>query len=221
MAAVACWAALLSATDCTSKPTATKSTTPSQIPPRSETIRHVGPAPPSAPRMPQSVSTVKIVPVDTSFAVELRTELNSTADRPGDPIRARVVTPLATVAGETVVSQDAELVGSIVGIRRDPGEAILVRFDKIETRWGASTIAAAFTRAQPETSVIGGPARSQGYDAELERAGGINISGEPDSTENDVPIVLPPGARLQLILTDDLAVQASESPESPRSVPSP
>jgi hypothetical protein len=172
---------------------------------------NIEPSPSSlAPSAPPSTSVVKSVPAETPFAVELATELNSATGRAGDPFRARVVTPLEAADGDTIVSVDAELLGHVVAVRRPPDPAILVRFDLIETRWGARPVAALFTQVQPEPSVVGLPPRYSGYDAELERAGGIKLDDRPSGSSGEAgpPVVLPPGARLQMVLTDELAVRA-------------
>lgn len=163
----------------------------------------VGPTP--SPNVPDE-PLLKVVPAETPFAVELATELSSTTTQAGDPFRARVVNPIESDDGDTVVPADAELAGVVVGIRSAPDPAILVRFDGIETRWGPRVLRATFTRAQPVASVVGNPASFAGYDGSLQPAPGVPL------LTDDVPaaaqqIDLPPGARLRIILTDALAVR--------------
>jgi hypothetical protein len=161
-------------------------------------------------------AVLKIVHADTPFTVELASELSSVTDRPGEPFRASVVTPLEADDGDTLVSPDAEISGQIIAVIDAPDPAILVRFDSIETRWGPRVLRATFARAQPQASVVGERARFAGYDGAIRQAPGIPISTS-DAPTAPAPIDLPAGARVRLVLTDPLAVRAPEPLPNPPS----
>jgi hypothetical protein len=165
---------------------------------------------------PPATAVIKVVPAQTPFSVELTTPLSSSANEPGEPFRARVLTPLASVDGDTIVTPDAEIVGRIMAVAGAPEPSLFIRFDAIETRWGPRVIGATFTRAQPDPSVVGDLPRFEGYDGALEPAAGIPLRSEDVPATADV-IELPAGARLRIVLTYPLAIRALE----PASVPAP
>src|SRR4051812_33790259 len=166
---------------------------------------------PGATPIPPAAPLLQGRPRETAFAVELATELNSTTNRPGEPLRARVITPLEAADGDTVVPVDATLEGRVIAVS---GPVILVRFDVIETRWGRRAVRATFSRDQPEPSVIGERAQFEGYDGSLQPASGIPLVGDPPPPGElpNRPLELPPGARLQLVLTDPIAIRALGRP---------
>jgi hypothetical protein len=169
--------------------------------------------PTPSPNVPAE-PVLKVVPADTPFTVELATELSSTTDRPGEPFRASVVTPLESDDGDTLVSPDAEIAGQIVAVRDAPDPAILVRFDSIETRWGLRVVRATFARVQPQASLVGERATFAGYDGAIRPASGIPLSTSVAPTA-PAPIDLPAGARVRLVLTEPLAVRAPEPLPNP------
>jgi hypothetical protein len=168
------------------------------------------------PKQP-TTPVLKVVPARTPFSVELSTELSSRTNRPGEPFRARVLTPLQDEDGDTIVPTDAELVGRVMAIGQPPDPTIFIRFDAIETLWGPREVRATFTRSQPSPSVMGDLPQFPGYDGALQRAGGIPLFSE-DAPSNAGFIDLPAGARLRMVLTDPLAIRALE-PSGPPPVP--
>ena len=96
-----------------------------------------------------------VVPDGTPFTVELVTQLDSDVSRPGDPFRARVLSPLATVDRQEVVSPGATLWGHVVTV----GPAILyLKFDEVKTRWGHGPSPAGKSGERPVDCGRGGPA---------------------------------------------------------------
>jgi hypothetical protein len=163
---------------------------------------------------PPATAVLKVVPARTPFSIQLSSGLSSSTNVPGEPFRARVLTPLESEDGDTIVSPDAELVGRVMAVGQAPEPSILIRFDAIETRWGSRVIRATFTRAQPDPSVVGDLPRFEGYDGALEPAGGIPLRSE-DEPARAGAIELPAGARLRLVLTDPLAIRALEQTAVP------
>jgi hypothetical protein len=161
---------------------------------------------------PPAATVLKIAPAETSFDVELETELNSVTNRAGEPFRVRLLTSIAADDGDAIAPPDAEIAGRVVDIRSGPAPAVLVRFDSIDTRWGPSAIRATFTSTQPDASVVGDRSRFAGYDGAIRPAPGIPLL--TDTAPGSAPAIrLPPGSRLRLVLTDALAVRALVPPD--------
>jgi hypothetical protein len=164
-----------------------------------------------------------VVPDETPFTVELVTELDSNVTRAGDPFRARMLSPLATVDRQEVVAPGAILWGHVVRVEQAPA-TLYLKFEEVDTKWGPTAIAASLSNAQSMAAVETLP-RDARYDGVLRRRSGVPldglaIGGGPPSPLSRAegtlsPILLVSGTRLQLELTSPLEVQKTMSPPPP------
>jgi hypothetical protein len=154
----------------------------------------------------------EVVPAETEFVVELQTELSSITSRPGQPIRALTLAGLEAANGSQVVPEHAEIRGYVLAVRPMPDSAIVVRIDHIITTWGEQSVRARFTQRQPDPSVMGAPVDGPSGDSALMGLRGVPLSGDPSPGGLASPVVLPPGARLQMVLAEPLVAHARVLP---------
>ena len=107
----------------------------SQPPAQPKPVAEAVPPPPAPVPAPEPV--VKTLGVGTEIQVSLETAASSKTSQVGDPVRAKVTTPLS-MDGLTVIPEGATVVGTIteaVPVKKIGGAASLgVRFDAIELR---------------------------------------------------------------------------------------
>lgn len=148
----------------------------------------------------------RLVPAHTEFSVELQTALSTLVTRPGTPLRARTLEPLRSEDGEIVVPDRAELFGYVTAVRPTPSPALAVRLERIETVWGDRSLRAGFSPVQADPSLQGAGPSGAGFESELLALGGIPLHGEATDSGVTSPVVLPPGARLRIVLVAPLLV---------------
>jgi hypothetical protein len=138
------------------------------------------PAPPPPPRaaLPAAIP-FHDVPAMSTFSVALLNPVGTRLSAPGDSFRARVISPLTTLRGYTVVPIGSVLRGHVVAVERAPASRIRLKFETVTTTAGQMPLFATLTDAQPNPSfVVRQPRRAEGdYDVILDGVPAVPLGG--------------------------------------------
>ena len=137
------------------------------------------PAPPPRAPAPAAVKPVHDVPAMSTFSVALLSPVGTRLSAPGDPFRARVISPLTTLRGYTVVPVGSVLRGRVVGVERAPASRLRLKFETVTTTAGPVPLFATLTDAQPNPSfVVRQPRRAEtDYDVILDGVPAVPLGG--------------------------------------------
>ena len=137
------------------------------------------PAPQPRASAPAAAPPSHDVPAMTTFSVALLSPVGTRLSAPGDPFRARVISPLTTLRGYTVVPVGSVLQGRVVGVERAPASRLRLKFETVTTTAGPVPLFATLTDAQPNPSfVVRQPRRAESdYDVILDGVPAIALGG--------------------------------------------
>jgi hypothetical protein len=158
------------------------------------------PAPPHAP--PQS--PFYDVPAMSTFSVALINAVGTRLSAPGDAFRARVISPLTTLRGDTLVPVGSVLKGRVVAVEQAPASRIRLKFETLTTTHGPIPLYATLTEAQPNPSFVVEPHRADvdraEYDATLNGVPAVPVGRESMQVPSHSDIRLAPRTQLQIVL---------------------
>jgi hypothetical protein len=163
-----------------------------------------------APAPAPAAAAVHDIPAMTTFSISLLNPVGTRLSAPGDTFRARVISPLTTLRGYTLVPVGSELRGRVVAVERAPASRIRLKFDSVTTTAGPVPLFATLTEAQPNPFfVVRQPRRMEGdYDVTLDGVPAVPLGG-PSATAalSHGDIRLTTKTQLQVILVHPLRVR--------------
>jgi len=170
--------------------------------------------PPAAPELPPArpapQSPYYDVPAMSTFSVALVNAVGTRLSAPGDAFRAKVISPLRTLRGDTLVPVGSVLNGRIVTVAQAPASRIRLKFETLTTARGTVPLYATLTDAQPDPSFIVQPQRDldrSDYDATLDGVPALPMGRESIQVRSHSDIRLPPRTQLQIVLTHPLRIR--------------
>ena len=185
-------------------------------------------APPAAnpvvtPPRATAPAPVYDVPAMSTFSVALLSPMGTRLSAPGDSFRARVISPLTTLRGYTLVPVGSVLKGRVVAVEQAPASRLRLKFETVTTTTGAVPVYATLAEVQPNPSfVVRQPRRADGlvggrsgsppadgdYDVILDGVPAVPVGGrgEPSVAISHSDIRLATKTQLQIVLVHPLRV---------------
>jgi hypothetical protein len=173
---------------------------------------------------PAAGPTTYEIPAQASFSISLVHPIGTRLSAKGNSFRGRLVKPLVTASGRTVVPAGAILTGRIVGVEPMPDAKLELRFETVETIGGTAKVHATTAQVQPDPSIVAvrPPRNDVGYDVALYAPLGIPLKGAALGTKKHAAsespwgkvrgdVRLGSGAQLKLTLIDPLRVELDPS----------
>jgi len=153
------------------------------------------------------------VPAMSTFSVALLSPMGTRLSAPGDSFRARVISPLTTLRGYTLVPVGSVLKGRVVAVEQAPASRLRLKFETVTTTTGAVPVHATLAEVQPNPSfVVRQPRRADGlvsdYDVTLDGVPAVPVGGrgEPSVAASHSDIRLATKTQLQIVLVHPLRV---------------
>jgi hypothetical protein len=166
------------------------------------------PAPP--PRVAPPAQQVHDVPAMSTFSVSLMSALGTRLSSPGDSFRAKVISPLTTLRGYTLVPVGSVVRGRVIAVEQAPASRLRLKFDTVTTTAGPVPLYATLSEAQSNPSfVVHQPRRGDGeYDVTLDGVPAVPMGGrEAVQVRSQSDIRLAPKTQLQVVLVHPLRVR--------------
>jgi len=166
-------------------------------------------APPVLVRQANPADAVHDVPAMTSFSVSLVGPMGTRLSAPGDPFRAKVISPLRTLRGYTLVPVGSVLKGRVVAVEQAPASRLRLKFETLTTTQGPVALQATLTDDQPSPSfVVDRSRRAEGdYDVTLDGLPAVALGGSKAAAgrlHSDIRLVAK--TQLQVMLVHPLRV---------------
>ncbi len=169
------------------------------------------PAPREAPTVARAPAppAVHDVPAMTSFSVSLVNAMGTRLSAPGDAFRAKVISPVRTLRGYTLVPVGSVLRGRVVAVEQAPASRLRLKFDSLTTTEGLVPLAATLTDDQPTPSFVVDRARhgDGDYDVTLDGLPAVPLGGSKATaarSHSDIRLVA--RTQLQVVLVHPLRV---------------
>jgi hypothetical protein len=167
------------------------------------------PAPAPAPTAAASAPFYD-VPAMSTFSVALLRPMGTRLSAPGDPFRAKVISPLTTLRGYPLVPIGSVLQGRVVAVEQAPASRIRLKFETLTTAQGQVRLYATLTDSQPNPSfVVRQPRKGDAdYDVALDGVPAVPVGGlgEPAQVRSHSDIRLPARTQLQVMLVHPLRI---------------
>jgi len=172
-------------------------------------------APPSAnpvapPPRATAPAPVYDVPAMSTFSVALLSPVGTRLSAPGDSFRAKVLSPLTTLRGYTLVPVGSVLKGHVVAVEQAPASRLRLKFETVTTTTGPVPVYATLAEVQPNPSfVVRQSRRADGeYDVTLDGVPAVPVGGrgEPSVAASHSDIRLAAKTQLQVVLVHPLRV---------------
>ena len=149
----------------------------------------------------------------STFSVSLVNAVGTRLSAPGDSFRAKVISPLTTLRGYTLVPIGSELKGRVVAVEQAPASRLRLKFETVTTTAGPVPLYATLTEAQPNPSfVVRQPRRTDvDYDVTLDGVPAVPLGGigEPVTVVSHSDIRLAAKTQLQVVLVHPLRVRTN------------
>jgi hypothetical protein len=150
------------------------------------------------------------VPAMSTFSVALLRPMGTRLSAPGDPFRAKVISPLTTLRGYPLVPIGSVVQGRVVAVEQAPASRIRLKFETLTTAQGPVRLYATLTDSQPNPSfVVRQPRKGDAeYDVALDGVPAVPVGGmsDPGQVRSHSDIRLPARTQLQVMLVHPLRI---------------
>jgi hypothetical protein len=174
-----------------------------------------GKAPPPAnlaatPPRAAAPAPVYDVPALSTFSVALLNPVGTRLSAPGDSFRAKVLSPLTTLRGYTLVPVGSVLKGRVVAVDQAPASRLRLKFETVTTTAGPVPVYATLADVQPNPSfVVRQSRRTDGdYDVTLDGVPAVPVGGRGElsvaAAHSDIRLATK--TQLQIVLVHPLRV---------------